>query len=143
VIVLGSSYASLALRHAVEAAWGWIVLSLGAALLLIAAALRERFVIAGAGAKDPDAIDNLGHGMITPGEQWGVVAASATGETRQTLRGILWERNRTLTEAEIQKLLNAEEIPVASGLTAAEANQLMTRLYEAGVAARKRRTPTT
>jgi hypothetical protein len=133
--MLASSYVNLTLLQNAPLSWGWAVLGLGAAALLLSAILRERFTVAPTGATAVDEDADV--------ERWDVLAASVSGETRNALRGILWEMDRDRTESDVQKLLNADEIPVASGLPAAAANQLLTRLYEAGVAARKRRTPTT
>ncbi len=122
--------------------WGWIVLLLGTALLLSAAALREQLVLSPPRERTPDLDDlsDLDLGALTVGE-WSVVAGQATGATRNALRGILWEMDRNRSEAEIQRLLNGTDIIVASGLTAEQANQLMTRLHDAGVVARKQHRP--
>ena len=161
LVLIGSSYINLKLRLTPVGArddgtvaealaggaflsWGWAVLFAGTALLLIAAALRERFALA---APPPAAVDDLsdvdlgalGSGLGALGGDWSVHVAQATGETRNALRGILWEMDRNRSEAEIQRLLNSADIIVAKRLTAEQANQLMTRLHDAGLMARKTR----
>jgi hypothetical protein len=147
LVLLGSSYAPVvaarddgtvaeALSRGAPLSWGWAVLAAGAVLLVVSAILTDR----GGAATAPAASEDDDEAPAETG--WTVVAGPASGETRNALRGILWQMDRNRTEAEVQRLLNAAEITVATGLVAAEANQLMTRLHDAGISSRKRRDST-